>query len=255
MTDMRVLIVDDEPLARRGVMVRLKRLKDIEIAGECGDGESAVGKILELSPDLVFLDIQIPGMDGFEVLRALPRESLPSIIFLTAYEQHALRAFAVHAVDYLLKPVDDERFSVAVQRARKFVDSQSKFQIDERIRELLSATASKYTSRFAVRTGSKIQVVFAEDVQWVGTAGDYTELHCGGQSHLLRETMNAMEQQLDPAQFIRIHRSRLVQLKYIRELRAVGNREYIVKLLDGSEHRASRTYANQLETWLSLDKP
>jgi two-component system, LytTR family, response regulator len=254
MINMRVLIVDDEPLARRGVIVRLKRLKDIEIAGECGDGASAVTKILESSPDLVFLDVQMPGMDGFEVLRALPRESLPTIIFLTAYEQHALRAFEVHALDYLLKPIDDERFSVAVQRARKFIDSQSKSQIDERILQFLGEAPNKYTSRFAVRTGSKIQVVFAEDVQWVGTAGDYTELHCGGRSHLLRETMNAMEQQLDPAKFIRIHRSRLVQLKCIRELRAVGNREYIVKLSDGSEHRASRTYANQLEAWLSLDK-
>jgi two-component system, LytTR family, response regulator len=250
----RVLIVDDQPLARRGVIARLKPFADMEIAGECGDGASAVTKILELLPDLVFLDVQMPGMDGFEVLRALPRESLPSIIFLTAHEQHALRAFEVHALDYLLKPIDDERFAVAVQRARKLADSRSKAERDERILQLLDDGSGKYASRFAVRTGSRIQVVFAEDVEWVGTAGNYTELHSGGKAHLLRETMNALEERLDPTQFIRVHRSRIVRLKCVRELRAIGNREYIVTLSDGSQHRASRSYSEQLEQWLSQER-
>jgi two-component system, LytTR family, response regulator len=248
---MRVLIVDDQPLARRGVIARLKRFEDMEIVGECGDGASAVSKILELLPDLVFLDVQMPGMDGFVVLRALPRESWPAVIFLTAHEQHALRAFEVHALDYLLKPIDDERFAVAIQRARRFADSQSKAQVDERILQLLDETSGRYASRFAVRTGAKIQVVFAENVEWVGTAGNYTELHSGGKAHLLRETMNTLEERLDPAEFIRVHRSRIVRLKCVRELRAIGNREYLVKLSDGSEHRASRSYADQLERWLS----
>ena len=252
---MRVLIVDDEPLARRGVIARLKRFEDMEIVGDCEDGASAVAKILELLPDLVFLDVQMPGMDGFEVLRTLPRESLPSIIFVTAYEQHALRAFEVHALDYLLKPIDDERFAVAIQRARQFADSQAKAQLDERVLQLLEENSGKYAARFAVRTGARIQVVFAEDIEWVGTAGDYTELHGGGKAHLLRETMNTLEQRLDPAQFIRVHRSRIVRLKCVRELRAIGNREYIVKLSDGSEHRASRSYADRLERWLSSAKP
>lgn len=248
---MRVLIVDDEPLARRGVLVRLKPYKDIEVVGQCGDGTSAVTKILELSPDLIFLDVQMPGMDGFEVLHTLPRESLPAVIFLTAYEQHALQAFEVHALDYLLKPIDDERFAVAIKRARRFVDSQSKSQFDTRILKLLEENSGTYTSRFAVRTGSRIQIVFAEDIEWIGTAGDYVELHSAGQSHLLRETMNAMEERLDPGQFIRIHRYRIVRLKCIRELKAIGSREYIVKLSDGSEHRSSRSYANRLENWLA----
>jgi two-component system, LytTR family, response regulator len=248
---MRVLIVDDEPLARRGVIARLKRFKDMELVGDCEDGVSAVARIAELRPDLVFLDVQMPGMDGFEVLRALPREGLPSIIFLTAYEQHALRAFEVHALDYLLKPIEDERFTAAIQRARQFADSQAKAQLDERLLQLLDEHSGKYASRFAVRSGSRIIVVFAEDVDWVGTAGDYTELHSGGKAHLLRETMSTLEQRLDPAQFIRVHRSRMVRLKCVRELKAIGNREYIVKLSDGSEHRASRTYADQLERWLS----
>jgi two-component system LytT family response regulator len=251
---MRVLIVDDEPLARRGVGVRLRKRTDIEIVGECGDGLSAVEKILDLSPDLVFLDVQMPGMDGFEVLRSLPEENLPSVIFLTAYEQHALRAFEVHALDYLLKPVDDRRFSAAVDRARKLVDSRSKTQMAERILKMLGRESEKYVSRFVVRTGSRIQIVLAEDTEWIGAAGDYTELHVRGRLHLLRETMNCLEQKLDPARFLRIHRSRIVRTGCILELRSIDNREYLVKLSDGSEHRSSRSYARRLEEWLDSAK-
>jgi two-component system LytT family response regulator len=251
---MRVLIVDDEPLARRGVHVRLRKCADIEIVGECGDGLSAVEKILDLSPDLVFLDVQMPGMDGFEVLRSLSQEHLPSVIFLTAYEQHALRAFEVHALDYLLKPVDDLRFSAAVDRARKLVDSTSKTQMAERILKLLGRQSEKYVSRFVVRTGSRIQIVLAEDTEWIGAAGDYAELHVHGRSHLLRETMHCLEQKLDPARFLRIHRSRIVRTSCILELRSIDNREYRVTLSDGSEHRSSRSYARRLEEWLDSAK-
>lgn len=249
---MRALIVDDEPLARRGVVLRLKKFRDVDIVGECGDGSAAVEKILELSPDVVFLDVQMPGMDGFEVLRALPRENLPSVIFLTAYERHALRAFDVHALDYLLKPVDDERFGAAVQRARQMGDSASRVRMAERILDMLQRTSVTYVSRFPVRVGSRIQVVLTEDIEWIAAAGDYTELHCGGRSHLLRETMHALERKLDPTQFLRIHRSRIVRVSRIRELRALENKEYLVKLSDGSELRSSRTYAERLEQWLSV---
>jgi two-component system LytT family response regulator len=185
----RALIVDDEPLARSGVALRLKRFGDVEIVGECSDGTAAVEKILELAPDVVFLDVQMPGIDGFEVLRALPREALPSVIFLTAYEQHALRAFEVHALDYLLKPVDDERFCVALQRARQVKEGSSRVQVAERIMRLLDERAGKYVSRFPVRVGSRIQVVSTDDIEWIAAAGDYAELHCAGRCHLLRETM------------------------------------------------------------------
>ena len=251
---MRALIVDDEPLARRGVALRLKRFRDVELVGECGDGPSAVEKILELTPDVVFLDVQLPGMDGFEVLRALPREDLPMVIFLTAYEQHALRAFEVHALDYLLKPVDDERFGTALQRARQVIDTDSKIQMAERIVHLLEERPGRYVSRFPVRVGSRIQVVLTDDIEWIAAAGDYAELHCGGRCHLLRETMNALDQKLDPLQFLRIHRSKIVRVGCIRELRAIDNREYLVTLSDGSEHRSSRTYADRLEAWLSSEK-
>jgi two-component system LytT family response regulator len=154
---MRVLIVDDEPLARRGVLVRLREVPETQVIGECCSGPEAVKAILDLAPDLVFLDVQMPGMDGFEVLRALPKDRLPNVIFLTAYEQHALRAFEVHALDYLLKPIDDERFSDAVVRAQ--AHSVSKTPLVERLVKLLGESTEKSVTRFTVRTGSRIQVV------------------------------------------------------------------------------------------------
>ena len=247
---MRVLIVDDEPLARRGVVHRLRRFKDVEIVGECGDGVSAVEKILERSPDVVFLDIQMPGMDGFEVLRAVPKESMPAVIFLTAYEQHVLRAFDVHALHYLLKPVDDLRFATAVGRARELMDSSLKAEMAQRVVRLLDRASDSYASRFTVQTGSRIQIVTTEEVEWIGAAGDYVELHVNRRCFLLRETMASLEKRLDPAKFLRIHRSRIVQSKSVLELRSIENREFMVNLSDGSEHRSSRTYADRLERWL-----
>jgi two-component system, LytTR family, response regulator len=248
---MRALIVDDEPLARRGVSLRLREFADMEIVGECADGETAVQKILELSPDIVFLDVQMPGMTGFDVLRSLPEGNLPGVIFLTAYEEHALRAFEVHAIDYLLKPIDDERFAAAVRRATKLLDSSTKMRMAERILEMLGAGSQQYLSRFVVRTGARIQVVLAEDTEWIAAAGDYAELHAGGRTYLLRERLGALERNLDPTKFLRIHRSRIVRSDCIVELRSIDNREYVVKLSDGSTHRSSRTYANNLETWLN----
>ena len=248
---MRVLIVDDEPLARRGVVLRLRKFKDVEIVGECGDGRSAVERILERFPDVVFLDIQMPGMDGFEVLRALPKENMPAVIFLTAYDQHVLQAFDFHALHYLLKPVDDTRFAAAISRARDLVDSKLKADMAQRVMRMLDGASDQYASRFAVQTGSRIQIVVAEDIEWVGSAGNYVEFHVNGRSFLLRESMASLEQRLDPAKFIRIHRSRIVQSRVIVELRSIENREFIVMLSDDSEHRSSRTYADRLERWLS----
>ena len=251
---MRVLIVDDEPLARGGVVHRLRQFNDVEIVGECGDGASAVERILERSPDVVFLDIQMPDMDGFEVLHSLPKETLPAVIFLTAYQEHALRAFDVHALHYLVKPVDDVRFAEAIHRARTLVDSELKADTAQQVLEMLRGPSNRYASRLTVRTGSRIQIVTAEDVEWIGSAGDYVELHVNGCSFLARETMASLEQRLDPAQFIRIHRSRIVRSQRIVELRSIENREFTVKLSDGTEHRSSRTYADRLERWLLSDR-
>lgn len=240
---MRVLIVDDEVMARRGVSARLAKLHDMEVIGECGDGASAVDRIMDLAPDLVFLDVQMPGMDGFEVVAALPQERQPSIVFLTAYEQHALRAFDVHAVDYVLKPIDDDRFRLAVERARRRHHAT-------RLLSLLDRGSPGYVTRFTVRTGSRIEVVLVDDVEWIARTGDYAELHTRGRNYLVRETMASLEQRLDPSQFMRIHRSRIVRAACIRELKSIENREYIVKLTDGTEHRSSRTFADRLETFL-----
>jgi two-component system, LytTR family, response regulator len=248
---MRALIVDDEPLARRGVAHRLRKFRNIEIVGECGDGASALKNILELSPDVVFLDVQMPEMDGFDVLRALPQDNIPAIIFLTAYEKHALQAFEYHALDYLLKPIDDTRLAASVSRAFKQIDSNLRATQADRILAMLSQRSTKYVARFAVQIGSHIQIVLADDVEWIGAAGDYVELHVGGRSHLIRETMASLERKLDPAKFLRIQRSRIVQTSSILELRLVENREFVIKLSDGSDHRSGRTYADRLEHWLS----
>jgi two-component system LytT family response regulator len=189
----RALIVDDEPLARRGVGLMLRRFKDVEIVGECGEGRSAVDRILERSPDVVFLDIQMPGMDGFEVLRALPRESMPAVIFLTAYDQHVLRAFDFHALHYQLKPIHDTRFATAISRARDLVDSKLKAEMAQRVKKLLDGASDQYVSRFAVQTGSRTQIVLAEDIEWVVSAGNYVELHVNCRSFLLRESMASLD--------------------------------------------------------------
>jgi two-component system LytT family response regulator len=168
---MRAVIVDDEPLAREGVRLRLEKFGDVEVVAECEDGSSAIEKIRELAPDLVFLDVEMPDLDGFDVLRALPQESLPGVIFLTAYEHHAVRAFEVHALDYLLKPVDDERFRAAIERARGVFHSDSKVQMAERLLDLLKGQSGKEVTRFPVKVGKRIQVVRAQDIDWIAAAG------------------------------------------------------------------------------------
>jgi len=251
----RVLIVDDEPLAREGVLLRLRTIADVEIVGECGDGASAVEKILQLAPDLVFLDVQMPGMDGFEVLRTLPQGNLPAVVFVTAHDQYALRAFSIHALDYLLKPIDDLRFAAAIERATTLINSNARTQTAERILQMLNEDVVKCPSRILVRTGQRTQIVLVQDIEWIGAAGEYTELHVRGRSHLLRETMSSLQARLDPSVFLRIHRSKIVRTTCIVELRSVDNREHMITLSDGSEHRSSRTYAPGLEKWLASGRP
>lgn len=251
---MRAVIVDDEPLARDGVLLRLEKFRDVEVVAECEDGSSAIEKIVQLSPDLVFLDVQMPDMDGFEVLRALPQESLPDVIFLTAYEHHAVRAFEIHALDYLLKPIDDERFVSAIERAREIFQTNRKLQTAERLMQLLQQESPSHVSRFPVKIGTRIQVVRTQDIDWIAAAGDYAELHSKGRCHLLHETMNSIEQKLDAQQFLRIHRSRIVRVELIEAVEGIDNREYLVRLSDGSAHRSGRTYADRLENWLDYRK-
>jgi two-component system LytT family response regulator len=251
---MRVVIVDDEPLARRGVRSRLRKHSDIEIVAECATGKAAITAIRERSPNLVFLDIQMPDISGFEVLRSLEPNELPMVIFLTAHDQYALDAFSVHALDYLLKPIDDARFESALGQARERIKKHDLPDLERRIRELLKDTggreAPRYETRFSVRTGQRIAVVLVTEIDWIEACGDYVSLHVGNRSHLLRQTMNKMESQLDPTRFLRIHRSTIVQTSRIRELVALDNREFLLRLTDGKELKTSRSYSDRIEKWL-----
>lgn len=248
---MRVLIIDDEPPARRGIALRLKRHSDIEVVGESCDGVEGLRDILKLTPDLVFLDVQMPGMNGFDLLRALPENKMPHVVFLTAFEEHALRAFDVHALDYLLKPINDQRFAAMMEYVKQRLRTVVSHAADQRIKAMLDRPLPVFDSSFAVRTGLRTKIVLLEDILWISAAGDYVELHAKtGAVHLLRETMSALEARLDPTKFVRIHRSRIVRRNQIAELISEDNGEYLIKLRDGSEHRCSRTYSRTLTDWL-----
>lgn len=246
-----VAIVDDEPLARRGVRARLAKYPELKIVAECADGPAALKAIRELGPEIVFLDVQMPGMTGFDVLNELTGARLPTVIFLTAFDSHALRAFEVHAVDYLLKPIDDERFSAAVKRALRQRSLENADTLESRLRSLLDQQQEgKYDERFAVKTGRRVVFVHADEIDWIEAAGDYASLHVGKRTHLLRETLHNMEKRLDPARFLRIHRSAIVASDRIQEMETLPNHEFRVRLLDGTELRASRTYSAAFENLL-----
>jgi two-component system, LytTR family, response regulator len=239
------LIVDDEPLARRGIRVRLERAGGVEVIGECASGSEAVTVIRHLEPDLVFLDVQMPGLDGFDVVERVGVERMPPVVFVTAYDAHALRAFDVHALDYLLKPIDDERFDTAVERARRRVGEREAMG-----RQLAAALGDLRPRRILIKDRGRVVILNEADVDWVEAEGDYVRVHAGGRGHLLRETMSAMEERLDPGSFARIHRSTIVNVGRIRELKPLPNREYTVVLKDGTQLRLSRSYRDVLKKYV-----
>lgn len=244
----KTLIVDDEPIARDRMRRMLREEPDIEIIGECGNGREAVSIISENEPDLVFLDIQMPEMNGFETLRSIAAEKIPVIIFVTAYDQYAIQAFDVHALDYLLKPFNRERFERAVTRARQQIEKSQPENIDERLASLLSdlKIGKKYLERLVVKSVGRVFFLRTDEIDWIEAAGNYAKLHVKRESHLIRETMNGLESKLNPDKFLRIHRSTLVNIDCIKELHPLFSGDYTVLLKNGVELTLSRNYRDRL---------
>jgi two-component system LytT family response regulator len=245
---MRVLIVDDEPLARERIRTLLAWDGDVVIAGECGDGRSAVEAIRELRPDLVFLDVQMPEMDGFDVLQQIGDDDMPAVIFVTAFDQYAIRAFEVCALDYLLKPFDQERFSRALARGRDELDRRNGHAIRNQIGRALEewGRRQRYPERLVIRSGGRVCFVRIDELDWVEAAGNYVRLHTGKEEFLYRETLMQLESSLPPDKFARIHRSWIVNVDRVKELYPLFRGDYAVILRDGRQLTLSKTYRARL---------
>jgi len=246
----RALIVDDEPLARDGIRARLEREPDFGVVGEAADGPEAIEAIRGLTPAVVFLDVQMPGCNGFEVLRTLPATELPLVVFVTAFDAHALQAFALHALDFLLKPYSDERFQDCLSHVRAAIAQGETAAELARVRELLEAVeaggATRYPPRFAVRERERVVLVHASDLEAVVAAGNYVQLIAGGRKHLLRLTLAEMERQLDPVRFARVHRTTILNVDRIREIQTDPHGSGIVVSESGASYRMSRSYRDRL---------
>jgi two-component system LytT family response regulator len=244
----RILIVDDELMARKRLRRFILKEPDIEIVGECANGRDAIAAIKQLIPDLVFLDVQMPEMNAFEVLRAVGVETMPLVIFVTAYEEFALQAFEARAIDYLLKPFDYERFQKALERAKTYLKGHANGAINERLSALLDhwAEPSYQRSHLAVQTSGRLLFLKLEDIDWVEAAGNYVGLHVGRDNHLLHTTMNELEKKLPPRRFLRIHRSTMVNLNSIREIQPLFHGDSVVVLKNGTRLNASRSGSQKL---------
>lgn len=264
----RTLVVDDESLARRGLIVRLQDFPQVELLDECQSARQALEKIVELQPDLIFLDIQMPGMNGFELLREVKTKgiALPIVVFVTAYDQYAIKAFEVRAIDYLLKPVDHERLGLALERVSKNLAQRERNDQQERMLNLLAdATgedceailrklaenetvgASRYPEHIAIKESGEITRVAINSIEWVDAAGDYMCIHAANETHILRRTMKELEEELNPNRFQRIHRSAIVNLDQIEKLCSRQNGEYHIVLKNGKELKVSRSYKERIK--------
>ncbi|MEO0399494.1 MAG: LytTR family DNA-binding domain-containing protein [Pseudomonadota bacterium] len=265
----RVVLVDDEPLANAGMRARLTDFLEIDIVAECANGKEAVKTIKHLSPDLVFLDIQMPGLDGFGVVRALLGGPAPLVVFVTAYDKYAIDAFEANALDYLVKPVEQQRLEEAIHRAREAIKSRTAAKRESKLVELLASLSDedrdrikeliedpawsekqRFADRLSFKDGSKVVILNADDIEWIDAAGDYMCVHANGQTHIIRETMKTLQQRLDPSRFQRIHRSAIVNVNKVKELNPHANGEYFVKLENGSELKLSRSYKDVVSRFL-----
>ena len=257
----RTIIVDDEPAARRGVRLLLERDSAVEVVGEASTGAEAAELIRRVKPDLAFLDVQMPGSTGFDALSGLAPDTAPAVVFVTAYDEYALRAFEVNAVDYLLKPYDDTRFAAALQRAKEEVRRRQADQVNARLSQLLeylqqnAAPAEPEKSenngdRILIKSSGEIFFLKAEEIDWIEAEGDYMKFHVSGRTHLMRETMARLEARLDPKRFIRIHRSTIVNIDRMRKLSPSFAGEYAVVLQDGTKLKLSRGYHERIAALL-----
>ena len=241
----RAVIADDEELARRRLDALLADAPDVEVVARCADGRATVETVRRLSPDLLFLDVQMPEMDGFAALAELGAEAPRAVVFTTAYDQYALRAFDIHAVDYLLKPFDARRFQAALQRAREILSARQTAEMFRgTISELLHSmqTGSGFLARFVLRSAGRISFRNVTDLSWAEAEGNYVRLHFGSENHLQREKLSALAEKLDPRRFARPHRSALVNIERIREMRQVFHGDYVVILEDGTEITLGKPY-------------
>ena len=250
----RSLIVDDEPLARRRVRAFLRSEPDLEIVGECRNGEETVAAIGALRPQLVFLDVQMPGMDGFGVLQALDPHKLPLIVFVTAHDQYAVRAFEKRALDYLLKPFSHSRFRDAVARAREHFTANDGSDFEERLRQMLADTRGSGESlparRLAIKTGARVVLLDPARIDWFEAEGDYVRVHAGREAYLTRQTLNRFEMQLGAGRFVRVHRSAIVNIDFVKEIHPLPGGDHALILRDGNRLTLSRGYREHLERLL-----
>jgi two-component system LytT family response regulator len=244
------LIVDDEPLAREGLRMLLGQDPEVTAIHEAKDGREAVAAILQRRPDLVFLDVQMPEMDGFQVVQEVGAENMPAVVFVTAHDRYAIQAFEINAIDYLLKPVTEERFAQTLERAKARLNPAEPESSSRQILSLLETIASprRYLKRLAVRSAGKTVFVDVEEIDWIEAAENYVQLHAGRTSHLLHVAMTTIEKSLDPEIFLRIHRSLIVNVKKIRELEPAMHGEYVVTLQNGVRLQSGRMYNEKLKT-------
>jgi two-component system, LytTR family, response regulator len=254
MSPIRTLIIDDEPIARRGIRRLLRNEPDVEIVKECTNGREAVSVIKRESPDLVFLDVQMPLLDGFGVIAELSPDEIPEIVFITAYDEYSIRAFEVNALDYLLKPIDPERFRKTMARTRKRLGTQQP-ELEQKLTELLRSLENgrKHAQtgsleRLAIREAGRVHFVNVDEISWISAEGNYIKIHAGRTAHLLRETMDGIEAKLSSREFVRIRRSTIIRTSEIKELRPLINGEYSVLLRNGTELTSSRRNRKHLET-------
>jgi two-component system, LytTR family, response regulator len=251
----RALIVDDEPLARLRVRELLAKEADVEIVGEAPDGPSAVSLIRELRPDLLFLDIQMPDLDGFGVLEQIGPRAVPALVFVTAYDRFALRAFEAHALDYLLKPYDDQRFAGTLQRVREQLRYRGADELERRVRDLLADVrgGASHLERLAVQSGARSVLLSVDEIDWLEAEGKYVRVHAREQAYLIRNTLKGLEAALDPARFLRVHRSIIVNVDRIREVEPYVQGEYVLYLRNGTKLKSGRAYRSVIQRLLGRD--